>query len=113
MSKHSPYYIRNITICLFSSSEKVVFRGSCYSREKEERGRQEKIFSCKRKMNKKEISEIKKQFSPDNCYITRICGCYVDVEKNKKTKVKEAFRLYQRKRHSNISRFSKKRCPAQ
>ena len=42
-------------------------------------------------MNKKEISEIKKQFSPDNCYITRICGCYVDGEKNKKTKVKEAF----------------------
>ena len=42
-------------------------------------------------MNKKEISEIKKQFSPDNCCITRICGCYVDGEKNKKTKLKEAF----------------------
>ena len=25
-------------------------------------------------MNKKEISEIKKQFSPNNCAITRICG---------------------------------------
>lgn len=42
-------------------------------------------------MNKKEISEIKKQFSPDNCCITRICGCYVDGEKNKKTELKEAF----------------------
>ena len=42
-------------------------------------------------MNKKEISEIKKQFTPDNCAITRICGCYVDGEKNKKTKLKEAF----------------------
>ena len=42
-------------------------------------------------MNKKEISEIKKQFSPSNCAITRICGCYVDGEKNKKTKLKEAF----------------------
>lgn len=42
-------------------------------------------------MNKKEISEIKKQFTPANCAITRICGCYVDGEKNKKTKLKEAF----------------------
>lgn len=42
-------------------------------------------------MNKKEISEIKKQFTPANCSITRICGCYVDGEKNKKTELKEAF----------------------
>ena len=42
-------------------------------------------------MNKKEISEIKKQFTPENCSITRICGCYVDGEKNKKTELKEAF----------------------
>lgn len=42
-------------------------------------------------MNKKEISEIKKQFTPANCSITRICGCYVDGEKNKKTEIKEAF----------------------
>ncbi|MDO5346144.1 MAG: DUF4317 domain-containing protein [Lachnospiraceae bacterium] len=42
-------------------------------------------------MNKKEISEIKKQFTPANCAITRICGCYVDGEKNKVTEFKEAF----------------------
>lgn len=42
-------------------------------------------------MNKKEISEIKKQFTPENCSITRICGCYVDAEKEKKTELKEAF----------------------
>lgn len=42
-------------------------------------------------MNKKEVSEIKKQFSPENCTITRICGCYVDAEKNIKTELKEAF----------------------
>ena len=35
-------------------------------------------------MNKKEILEIRKQFTPKNCAITRICGCYVDHEKNKK-----------------------------
>ena len=28
--------------------------------------------------------EIRKQFTPENCTITRICGCYVDHEKEKK-----------------------------
>ena len=42
-------------------------------------------------MNKKEISEIKKQFTPENCALTRLCGCYVDGEKNKKAEMKEAF----------------------
>ena len=43
-------------------------------------------------MNKKEISEIKKQLTPSqHATITRICGCYVDAEKNKKTELKEAF----------------------
>ena len=42
-------------------------------------------------MNKKEVLEIRKQFTPENCTITRICGCYVDGEKNKKTELKEAF----------------------
>ena len=42
-------------------------------------------------MNKKEISEIKKLFTTTHCAVTRICGCYVDAEKNQKTKLKEAF----------------------
>ena len=42
-------------------------------------------------MNKKEILEIRKQFTPANCAITRICGCYVDYEKNKKLESKDAF----------------------
>jgi len=42
-------------------------------------------------MNKKDVLEIKKQFSRDNCAITKICGCYVDHEKNKILKMKEAF----------------------
>lgn len=42
-------------------------------------------------MNKKEISEIKKQFTPSNCALTRLCACYVDGEKNKKAETKEAF----------------------
>ena len=42
-------------------------------------------------MNKKEVTEIKKQFTPNNCAITRICGCYVDGEKEKKATFKDAF----------------------
>lgn len=42
-------------------------------------------------MNKKEISEVKKLFTPSHCAITRICGCYVDAEKNQRMKMKEAF----------------------
>ncbi|MGC6176719.1 DUF4317 domain-containing protein [Lacrimispora sp. 38-1] len=42
-------------------------------------------------MNKKEASELKKLFTPANCAISRICGCYVDAEKNKRTELKEAF----------------------
>lgn len=42
-------------------------------------------------MNKKEVLEIRKQFSPDNSTITRICGCYVDHEKNKRFVSKKAF----------------------
>ena len=42
-------------------------------------------------MNKKEIAEIKKQLTPENCALTRLCACYVDGEKNKKTEMKEAF----------------------
>jgi hypothetical protein len=42
-------------------------------------------------MNKKEISEIKKRFTKTKCSITRLCGCYVDAEKNKRLTLKEAF----------------------
>ena len=42
-------------------------------------------------MNKKEVLEIRKQFTPENCAITRICGCYVDHEKAKRLQTKTAF----------------------
>lgn len=41
-------------------------------------------------MNKKEVLEIKKQFSHESAVISRICGCYVDGEKNIRTQMKEA-----------------------
>ena len=42
-------------------------------------------------MNKKEISEIKKLLTPEHAVVTRICGCYVDGEKEIKFTSKEAF----------------------
>ena len=42
-------------------------------------------------MIKQEIAEIKKLFNPKKCSIDRICGCYVDGEKNKKTQFSQAF----------------------
>ena len=42
-------------------------------------------------MLKKDVLEIRKQFSHENCCITRICGCYVDAEKEKRLEFKEGF----------------------
>ncbi|SHI87163.1 DUF4317 domain-containing protein [Parasporobacterium paucivorans] len=42
-------------------------------------------------MTKSEIAEIKKQFTHTNSSITKICGCYVDGEKEIKTKLQETF----------------------
>ncbi|MCR5221988.1 MAG: DUF4317 domain-containing protein [Lachnospiraceae bacterium] len=42
-------------------------------------------------MNKKEISEIKKQFTESRCSISKICGCYVDSEKKIKTTFSQPF----------------------
>ena len=42
-------------------------------------------------MNKKEVLEIRKQYKPEECSITRICGCYVDGNKEVLAQSKEAF----------------------
>ena len=42
-------------------------------------------------MNKKEVLEIRKQYKPEECSITRICGCYVDGNKEILAKSKDAF----------------------
>ena len=34
-------------------------------------------------MNKKEVTEIKKLFTKERCCLNRLCGCYVDADKNK------------------------------
>lgn len=42
-------------------------------------------------MNKKEVSEIKRLFNKNKCHVRKLCGCYVDAEKNIKTELKHAF----------------------
>ena len=42
-------------------------------------------------MNKREILEIRKQYTPEHCSITRICGCYVNGNKEIVATSKDAF----------------------
>ena len=42
-------------------------------------------------MNKREILEIRKQYKPEDCSITRICGCYVNGNKEIIATSKDAF----------------------
>ncbi|NLY46712.1 MAG: DUF4317 domain-containing protein [Tissierella sp.] len=42
-------------------------------------------------MKKKDILELKKRFKKDQCTFTRICGCFVNSEKNIILEIKETF----------------------
>ena len=42
-------------------------------------------------MRKKEVLEIRKQYKPEECSITRICGCYVNGNKEIVAQSKDAF----------------------
>ena len=42
-------------------------------------------------MNKRDILEIKRRFKKEACTFTRMCGCYVDADHNKITKIGETF----------------------
>ena len=51
-------------------------------------------------MTRKEINEIKSQFNIEDCGIQRLCGCYVDGEKNKVTTFNDTFlNLPEEERH--------------
>lgn len=59
-------------------------------------------------MNKVEISEIRKQFTPDKCTIQHICTCYVGAEKEKKFTAKDAFlSLPEEEMHKYLAFFKK------
>lgn len=42
-------------------------------------------------MDKKSISELRRRLKKDSCTFTKICGCYVDDNKNKVTNIDELF----------------------
>lgn len=42
-------------------------------------------------MNKKEVLELKKRFTKNGCTFTKLCGCYVDSEKNIILRLSETF----------------------
>ena len=59
-------------------------------------------------MNSKEIAEIKKTFKDDRSSISRICGCYVDGERNKITQFNENFlNLPEEEKHKYFDIFKK------
>lgn len=59
-------------------------------------------------MIRKEINEIKSQFTLEDCGILRMCGCYVDGEKEKITKFNETFlNLPEEEKHKYFDIFKK------
>ncbi len=42
-------------------------------------------------MNKNEAAELKKRFTKNHCTITKMCGCYVDADKNRLVDINETF----------------------
>lgn len=42
-------------------------------------------------MTKKDILELKRRFTKNNCTFTRMCGCYIDADKNKIVDIGETF----------------------
>lgn len=42
-------------------------------------------------MDKKSIGELRRRIKKDSCSFTKMCGCYVDDNKNKVTKIDEIF----------------------
>ena len=59
-------------------------------------------------MIKKEINEIKSQYTLEDCGILRLCGCYVDGERNKITQFNENFlNLPEEEKHKYFDIFKK------
>lgn len=59
-------------------------------------------------MTRKELSEIKSQYTLENSGILRLCGCYVDGERNKITQFNENFlNLPEEEKHKYFDIFKK------
>lgn len=59
-------------------------------------------------MTRKELNEIKSQYTLEDCGILRLCGCYVDGERNKITQFNENFlNLLEEEKHKYFDIFKK------
>ena len=59
-------------------------------------------------MTRKELNEIKSQYTLEDCGILRLCGCYVDGERNKITQINENFlNLPEEEKHKYFDIFKK------
>lgn len=59
-------------------------------------------------MTRKELNEIKSQYTLEDCGILRLCGCYVDGERNKITQFNENFlNLPEEEKHKYLDIFKK------
>ena len=59
-------------------------------------------------MTRKELNEIKSQYTLEDCGILRLCGCYVDGERNKITQFNENFlNLPEEEKHKYFAIFKK------
>lgn len=59
-------------------------------------------------MTRKELNEIKSQYTLEDCGILRLCGCYIDGERNKITQFNENFlNLPEEEKHKYFDIFKK------
>ena len=59
-------------------------------------------------MTRKELNEIKSQYTLEDCGILRLCGCYVDGERNKITQFNENFlNLPEEEKHKYFDIFKR------
>ena len=59
-------------------------------------------------MTRKELNEIKSQYTLEDCGILRLCGCYVDGERNKITQFNENFlNLPEEEKHKYFDVYKK------
>ena len=89
----SPICVKQVVECNF----RILFSGSITL-----------LWEEMKRMNKKEIAEIRKQFTPERCSVTRICACLVDADKNKKMEMAGSFlTLAEEEIHKYLDIFKK------
>ena len=61
-------------------------------------------------MDKKSINELRRRLKKDGCTFTKICGCYIDDNKNKVTNLDEIFLNLEDEEYFKYLEIAKKFC---